>query len=60
MSESYNPEAGYRPYHAEECPARDAARSPEPAPTGTCTCGGLADPVWRPGDEPCGTGAAQA
>ena len=41
----FDSDAGYRPYHAETCPARDAKTSPD-----RCICGGLQTPRWRPGD----------
>jgi hypothetical protein len=53
--------AGYRPYHAASCPARDPAVNVDTlriASDGTietarnCTCGGLEHPQWNPGDNP--------
>lgn len=35
----------YRPYHGRECPARDPQVNPD-----ECTCGGLREPLWEPGD----------
>jgi hypothetical protein len=38
---------GYRPFHALTCPARTSF-----GVDGHCTCGGLDEAVWNPGDEP--------
>ncbi|MGO9079918.1 MAG: hypothetical protein ACLQDY_12870 [Streptosporangiaceae bacterium] len=39
--------APYRPFHAVSCAARA-----ESVPLDACTCGGLADGAWEPGDGP--------
>ncbi len=37
----------YRPYHALDCPARQAGKSAD-----ICTCGGLPLPLFKQGDAP--------